>query len=98
MAADRGQAGGVEGGDVDVGATRLEPRPGPLLAEPRKHSIDLAARSSDEVVENIGQVREARRLTDIAAGQVLTSATELEGQAATLSAKVGEFLAEVRAA
>jgi methyl-accepting chemotaxis protein len=60
-------------------------------------SIDLAARSSDEVAANIAQVREASSTTGTAASQVLTSATELEGQAATLRAKVGEFLAEVRA-
>ena len=60
-------------------------------------SIDLAARSSDEVASNIVQVREASSSTGAAASQVLTSATELEGQAATLRAKVGEFLAEVRA-
>ena len=60
-------------------------------------SIDLAARSSDEVASNINQVREASGSTGAAASQVLTSATELEGQAATLRAKVGEFLAEVRA-
>jgi methyl-accepting chemotaxis protein len=60
-------------------------------------SIDLAARSSDEVAANIGQVREASTSTGAAASQVLTSATELEGQAASLRAKVGAFLAEVRA-
>jgi methyl-accepting chemotaxis protein len=60
-------------------------------------SIDLAARSSDEVAGNIVQVRAASSSTGAAASQVLTSATELEGQAATLRAKVGEFLAEVRA-
>ena len=60
-------------------------------------SIDLAARSSDEVASNIGQVRQASSTTGAAASQVLTSATELEGQAATLRAKVGEFLAHVRA-
>jgi methyl-accepting chemotaxis protein len=60
-------------------------------------SIDLAARSSDEVAGNIGQVRSASSSTGAAASQVLTSATELEGQAATLRAKVGEFLAHVRA-
>lgn len=60
-------------------------------------SIDLAARSSDEVADNIVQVREASGSTGVAASQVLTSATELQGQAATLRAKVGEFLAEVRA-
>lgn len=61
-------------------------------------SIDLAARSSDEVASNIVQVREASTSTGTAASQVLASATELEGQAATLRARVGEFLAEVRAA
>jgi len=60
-------------------------------------SIDLAARSSDEVASNIVQVREASTSTGSAASQVLTSATELEGQAATLRVKVGAFLAEVRA-
>jgi methyl-accepting chemotaxis protein len=60
-------------------------------------SIDLAARSSDEVASNIVQVREASTSTGSAASQVLTSATELEGQAATLRLKVGAFLAEVRA-
>ena len=60
-------------------------------------SIDLAARSSDEVASNISQVREASSSTGAAASQVLTSATELEGQAATLRHKVSAFLAEVRA-
>ncbi len=60
-------------------------------------SIDLAARSSDEVAANVIQVREASTSTGTAASQVLTSATELEGQAATLRTKVGEFLASVRA-
>jgi len=59
-------------------------------------SIDLAARSSDEVAANIFQVREASSTTGAAASQVLTSATELEGQAATLRSKVGEFLAHIR--
>lgn len=60
-------------------------------------SIDLAARSSDEVAANIVQVRDASGSTGSAASQVLTSATELESQAATLRAKVGEFLEGVRA-
>lgn len=60
-------------------------------------SIDLAARGSDEVASNIAQVREASTSTGAAAGQVLSSATALEGQAATLRSKVGAFLAEVRA-
>ncbi|MBX9898302.1 MAG: HAMP domain-containing protein [Qipengyuania sp.] len=60
-------------------------------------SIDLAARSSDEVASNIVQVREASTSTGSAASQVLTSATELEGQAATLRRQVDEFLRHVRA-
>ena len=60
-------------------------------------SIDLAARSSDEVASNIVQVREASGSTGAAASQVLTSATELEGQAATLRLQVEDFLAHVRA-
>lgn len=60
-------------------------------------SIDLAARSSDEVAANISQVRDASTSTGTAASQVLTSATELEGQAATLRQKVSEFLTQVRA-
>ncbi len=60
-------------------------------------SIDLAARSSDEVASNIFQVREASTTTGAAASQVLTSATELEGQAASLRVQVQDFLAHVRA-
>ena len=60
-------------------------------------SIDLAARSSDEVASNIVQVREASGSTGAAASQVLTSATELEGQAATLRLQVEDFLSHVRA-
>ncbi len=61
-------------------------------------SIDLAARSSDEVASNIVQVREASSSTGAAASQVLTSATELEGQAKTLRRQVNDFLAHVRSA
>lgn len=61
-------------------------------------SIDLAARSSDEVASNIAQVREASSSTGAAASQVLTSATELEGQADSLRRQVQEFLKQVRAA
>ena len=60
-------------------------------------SIDLAARSSDEVAANIVQVREASTSTGAAASQVLTSATELEGQAASLRLQVDDFLRHVRA-
>ncbi len=61
-------------------------------------SIDLAARSTGEVAGNIEQVRETSLTTGSAASQVLNSATELEGQASTLRAKMDEFLAHVRTA
>lgn len=61
-------------------------------------SIDRAARSTEEVSSNIGQVRETSLSTGAAATQVLTSSTELEQQAATLKTQVHEFLAHVRAA
>ena len=60
-------------------------------------SIDLAARSSDEVTGNIARVREASSSTGAAASQVLTSATELEGQADSLRRQVEDFLVHVRA-
>lgn len=59
-------------------------------------SIDLAARSSDAVSESIESVRENSLATGAAASQVLSSATDLEGQAAELSSKVGAFLHRVR--
>lgn len=61
-------------------------------------SIDLAARSTDEVSSNIVQVRETSLATGAAASQVLTSSTELEQQAATLKAQVEQFLRHVRVA
>jgi methyl-accepting chemotaxis protein len=61
-------------------------------------SIDLAARSTDEVSSNIVQVRETSLATGAAAAQVLTSSTELEQQAATLKTQVEEFLSHVRVA
>lgn len=61
-------------------------------------SIDLAARSTDEVSSNIVHVRETTLATGAAASQVLTSSTELEQQAATLKAQMEEFLGAVRAA
>lgn len=59
-------------------------------------SIDLAARSSDEVSTSITGVREASLATGAAASQVLNSATDLEGQAATLRNQVADFLNRVR--
>jgi methyl-accepting chemotaxis protein len=61
-------------------------------------SIDLAARSTDDVTNNIVHVRETSLATGAAASQVLTSSTELEQQAVTLKTQVNEFLSHVRAA
>lgn len=61
-------------------------------------SIDVAARSTDDVSSNIVQLRETSLVTGAAASQVLTSSSELEQQAATLRSQVEEFLAQVRAA
>lgn len=61
-------------------------------------SIDLAARSTDEVSGSIVQVREASVATGAAASQVLGSATSLESQAVILRRQVAEFLQHVRAA
>ena len=59
-------------------------------------SIDLAARSADDVTANIGQVRETSLATGAAASQVLTSSTELQEQAARLRNQVEQFLQHVR--
>jgi methyl-accepting chemotaxis protein len=61
-------------------------------------SIDLAARSADDVSSNIVHVRETSLATGAAASQVLNSSTELEYQAATLKTQVEDFLSHVRAA
>lgn len=61
-------------------------------------SIDLAARSADDVSSNIVHVRQTSLATGAAASQVLNSSTELEQQAATLKSQVQEFLSHVRAA
>ncbi len=59
-------------------------------------SIDLAARSSDQVAAHIAEVRETAVSTGTAATQVLTSATSLENQAATMRSQVSAFLGHVR--
>ncbi|WP_234026965.1 methyl-accepting chemotaxis protein [Erythrobacter sp. HKB08] len=59
-------------------------------------SIDLAARSSDEVSARIVEVRETALSTGAAAAQVLSSATELEGQAANMRSQVRDFIARVK--
>ncbi len=61
-------------------------------------SIDMAARSAEEVTSNIEQVRETSLATGSAASQVLTSSTELEKQATYLRGKAAEFIAHVRQA
>jgi methyl-accepting chemotaxis protein len=61
-------------------------------------SIDLAARNTEDVSGNIGQLRETSLATGAAASQVLTSSTELEQQAGVLKSQVQEFLSHVRAA
>lgn len=59
-------------------------------------SIDLAARSSGDVSSGIVNVKESSLATGAAASQVLNSATELEGQAATLRNQVDMFLQRIR--
>ena len=61
-------------------------------------SIDLAARSTDEVSGSVVQVREASIATGAAASQVLGSAAALESQAVVLRQQVEVFLQHVRAA
>jgi methyl-accepting chemotaxis protein len=61
-------------------------------------SIDLAARNTEDVSTNIGQLRETSLATGAAASQVLTSSTELEQQAGMLKSQVQEFLSHVRVA
>jgi len=61
-------------------------------------SIDLAARSAEEVTSNLDQVRDTSLATGSAAAQVLTSSTELECQASALKTQADEFLQHVRAA
>ena len=61
-------------------------------------SIDLAARSSDEVAGHVEGMREASMSTGSAASQVLGSARELEQQASVMRSKVDEFLGSIRAA
>jgi len=69
-----------------------------LAGQDLARSIDLAARNTEDVSGNIGQLRETAHVTGIAASQVLTSSTELEQQASVLKTQVGEFLSQVRAA
>jgi len=59
-------------------------------------SIDLAARGTEQVSSHIADVRDLSLNTGSAASQVLSSATNLEGQSAVLSEQVNAFLAKVR--
>jgi methyl-accepting chemotaxis protein len=60
-------------------------------------SIDLAARGTEKVAGHVETVRSLSLSTGSAASQVLSSATSLETQAATLRTQVQSFLARVRA-
>jgi methyl-accepting chemotaxis protein len=59
-------------------------------------SIDIAATSTDEVSTHIADLRELSLTTGAAASQVLSSATDLENQAQTLSAQADVFVKSVR--
>ena len=60
-------------------------------------SIDLAARGTDEVAGHIETMRETSLAAGASASQVLSSATDLQGQASNLRSRVDTFLAKVRA-
>jgi len=59
-------------------------------------NIDRVARGSEQVAEHIDDVREMSMSTGVAANQVLSSASDLESQAATLNDQVKAFLSRVR--
>ncbi|KUO53267.1 MAG: hypothetical protein APF82_04270 [Sphingomonadales bacterium BRH_c42] len=59
-------------------------------------SIDIAATSTDKVSAHITELRDLSLTTGAAASQVLSSATDLEVQAKTLSAQADAFLRSVR--
>jgi methyl-accepting chemotaxis protein len=59
-------------------------------------SIDLAARGTEKVAGHVDTVRDLSLSTGAAAAQVLSSATSLEAQAATLRTQVQGFLSRVR--
>jgi methyl-accepting chemotaxis protein len=61
-------------------------------------SIDLAARSTEEVSGSVSKVQQTSQTTGVAASQVLSSSTELEQQAAVLKAQVEGFLSSIREA
>jgi methyl-accepting chemotaxis protein len=59
-------------------------------------SIDATAQGTEEVSNNIAQVRETSLATGASASQVLGSATDLEKQAAKLNEHVDQFMGYVR--
>ena len=59
-------------------------------------SIDMAARGTEQVTGHIADVRDLSLSTGSAASQVLSSATNLEDQAAVLRNQVNTFLNQVR--
>jgi methyl-accepting chemotaxis protein len=61
-------------------------------------NVQQAAQGTTEVSSNIGGVTAAAEQTGTAAGQVLSSAGELQKNGATLKSQVDEFLRTVRAA
>jgi methyl-accepting chemotaxis protein len=60
-------------------------------------NIDTAARGTGDVSANVVQVRETALATGATASQVLSSASELKAQAASLRSQVDGFLRHVRA-
>ena len=61
-------------------------------------SIDRAAHGTDEVSSHLASMRDTSMAAGAAASQVLSSSSDLEGQATTLRDKVDEFLFHIRAA
>ncbi|MEO0644180.1 MAG: methyl-accepting chemotaxis protein, partial [Pseudomonadota bacterium] len=61
-------------------------------------SIDMAARGTEQVTGHITDVRDLSLSTGSAASQVLSSATNLEQQAAVLRGQADTFLTKVRSA
>ena len=68
-----------------------------LAGQELARSIDTAARGSEEVADHVERVRTSAAAHGIAAGQVLSSADELQSQASTLRSKLDGFITEIRA-
>lgn len=69
-----------------------------LAGQNLARNIDLAARNTEAVSVDMGEVSRMAVATGTAAGQVLHSCTILGEQAESLKAQVADFLAHVRAA